>query len=117
MQEPQVTFTVRPIDASTSIIGVRGDLNILAEDTLMDAYAQASGPNTHTIILDLTALEYMNSGGIGLLAMLLIRMQPQNQRLLAFGLNEHYRHIFALSRLDEAITLYDSEAEALAGIV
>ncbi len=115
MQEPQVTFTVRPIDTSTSIIAVRGDLNILAENALMDAYAQANGPNTQTIILDFTALDYMNSGGIGLLAMLLIRMQRQHQRLLAFGLNEHYRHIMALSRMDEAIKIYNSEAAALEG--
>ncbi len=113
MRDSPATFTVRPISASTSIIGILGDLNVFAERALMDAYAQASGPATRTIILDFSGLDYMNSGGIGLLATLLIRMHRQGQRLLAFGLSEHYRHIFELSRLNEAIALYDTEATAL----
>jgi anti-sigma B factor antagonist len=54
----------------------------------------------------------MNSGGIGLLVTLLIRVQRQKQQLLAFGLNEHYEQIFELTRLNEAIGIYNSEAEA-----
>ena len=49
----------------------------------------------------------MNSGGIGLLVTLLVRANRQKQRLLAFGLNDHYRQIFELTRLDEAIGIYD----------
>jgi len=45
----------------------------------------------------------------------LIRAQRQRQRLLAYGLSEHYRQIFDLTRLNEAIGIYSSEAEALAG--
>jgi anti-sigma B factor antagonist len=113
MQESPATFTVHPIIATTSIISILGDLNVFAESALMDAYAQASGPATRTAILDLGSLDYMNSGGIGLLAMLLIRTHRQGQRVLAFRLSEHYRYIFELSRLNEAIALFDSEAAAL----
>jgi anti-sigma B factor antagonist len=56
----------------------------------------------------------MNSSGIGLLVTLLIRANRQNQRLLAYGLSEHYRQIFELTRLNEAIAIYDNEEEALA---
>ena len=56
----------------------------------------------------------MNSSGIGLLVMLLVRANRKRQRLLAFGLNEHYRQIFDLTRLDEAIAIHDDEAAALA---
>jgi anti-sigma B factor antagonist len=48
------------------------------------------------------------------LVTLLIRVKKQNQRLLAYGLAAHYRQIFQLTRLDEAIAIYSSEAEALA---
>jgi len=58
----------------------------------------------------------MNSSGIGLLVTLLIRANRQGQRLLAYGLNQHYRHIFELTRLNEAIHIYDAEAEALAAL-
>ena len=37
-----------------------------------------------------------------------------SQQLFAYGLNEHYRQIFELTRLDEAIGIYETEADALA---
>ncbi len=35
---------------------------------------------------------------------------------MAVGLTEHYRHIFELTRLDEAIHIFDTEAEAFAEV-
>jgi anti-sigma B factor antagonist len=34
--------------------------------------------------------------------------------VLAYGLSDHYRQIFELTRLDEAVGIHDSEADALA---
>jgi anti-sigma B factor antagonist len=53
----------------------------------------------------------MNSSGIGLLVTLLIRAQRQNQRLMAYGLDQHYQQIFELTRLNEAIGVFPSEME------
>ena len=80
----------------------------------MDAYAGRERGATRSIVLDFSGLDYMNSGGIGLLVTLLVRVQRQGQRLLAFGLTEHYRQIFELTRLDEAIGIHDTDAAALA---
>jgi anti-sigma B factor antagonist len=79
----------------------------------MAAYSQA-GEKTRAVVLDFSGLEYMNSGGIGLLVTLLVRANRQKQKLLACGLNDHYKQIFELTRLDEAIGIHDSEAAALA---
>src|SRR5436305_9247331 len=65
-------------------------------------------------MLNFTGLAYMNSSGIGLLVTLLIRINRQKQHLLCSGLSEHYKHIFELTRLSDAIKLYDTEPEALA---
>ena len=56
----------------------------------------------------------MNSSGIGLIVTLLIRINRQKQRMLAYGLSDHYRHIFELTRLDDAIKIFESEEAALA---
>lgn len=101
-------------DPSASVIRITGDVTADSETPLMDAYATATGGGARTIILDFGGLEYMNSGGIGLLVTLLVRVQRHGQRLLAAGLDDHYRQIFALTRLDEAIAIHDSEAAALA---
>lgn len=57
----------------------------------------------------------MNSGGIGLLVTTLIRAQRAGHALRAYGLTENYCQIFNLTRLDEAIGIYDDEASAVAG--
>jgi anti-sigma B factor antagonist len=105
-------MNVRYVNNLVSVIDIQGEVTAFAENMLMDAYTQASRGQTKAIVLNFSDLEYMNSGGIGLLVTLLIRVQRQKQQLLAFGLNEHYEQIFELTRLNEAIGIYNSEAEA-----
>ena len=109
-----VTMTVRKASANACIIDIKGEINAQAEDVLMDAYTQACSDNPKSIILNFEGLEYMNSSGIGLLVTLLIRANRQKQRLMAFGLSEHYLQIFELTRLNEAIAILANETEALA---
>ena len=100
--------------ANVSVIDIRGSVTAAAESALMDSYAQATAEGARNILLNFTNLEYMNSSGIGLLVTLLIRANRQGQHIAAFGLSPHYRDIFELTRLDEAIHIYDSEEAALA---
>lgn len=113
MPQAQVTMDVRRVDDDASIIDVQGELTAFAEEVLMDAYNQASDGKVRAIILNFEGLEYMNSSGIGLLVTLLIRVNREKQRLLTYGLSEHYRNIFQITRLDDAIGIHDSEEEAI----
>ena len=113
MSQPTLTMDVRSVDDSTSVIDIKGDVTSASESELMEAYNAAG--DSRRIALNFEGLEYMNSGGIGLLVTLLVRAKRQRQSILAFGLNDHYKQIFELTRLDDAIELYDSESEALAG--
>ena len=113
MPQAQVTMEVRNVAEGVSIIDVKGELTAFAEGVLMDAYGQASGGGVRAIVLNFEGLEYMNSSGIGLLVTLLIRVNRERQRLLTYGLSEHYRNIFQITRLDDAIGIYDSEHEAV----
>jgi anti-sigma B factor antagonist len=97
-------------------VDIKGEITSFAENVLMDAYTQASSEGSNAIVLNFEDLEYMNSGGIGLLVTMLIRANRQDQALLAYGLTDHYQQIFELTRLNEAIQIYGSEAEALAAV-
>ena len=116
MPQMAISMNVRRINERAAVVDIIGDLTAACEPVLMDAYAQASDAGTRAIILNFSGLTYMNSGGIGLLVTLLVRTNRQGQRLVAYGLNEHYREIFSLTRLDEAIAISDSEGEALSGV-
>ncbi len=113
MSDPQTVADVREVAAGVCVIDIRGDVTAASEEVLVAAYADAGERGATAVILSFTGLGYMNSGGIGLLVMLLVRARRHGQRVLAFGLSEHYRQIFELTRLDEAIGIFDSEAAAL----
>ena len=116
MSQANGMMTVRRVNPTASIIDIQGEVSASAEKALMDAYMEASTSTTSAIILNFSKLEYLNSSGIGLLVTLLIRANRQQQRLLAFGLSQHYRSIFEITRLSEAIGIYDTETQALAGV-
>ncbi len=113
MPQAQVKMNVRKAGGKAAIIDIEGELAAFAEGVLMDAYNQASADGARVIILNFEGLEYMNSSGIGLLVTLLIRINREKQRLLTYGLSEHYRSIFQITRLDDAIASYDAEDEAV----
>lgn len=114
MPQANVTINVRYANSKSAVLELKGEITPSAENALMDAYTEASAACARVIVLNFSDLDYMNSAGIGLLVMLLIRANRQGQQLLACGLSEHYRHIFELTRLNEAICICDTEAEALA---
>lgn len=116
MNQNTLSTGVRKLNQNVGIIDIHGDVTGFAENVLMDAFSQASNGSTSAILLNFTGLDYMNSSGIGLLVTLLIRTQRQKQRLIAYGLSEHYQEIFKLTRLNEAIGIYADEADALAAV-
>lgn len=116
MPEAKIAMSVREPAAGVRVIDISGEMTSFSEPVLAEAYEDAARPGVHTVILNFEGLEYMNSGGIGLLVTTLIRAQRHNQRLSAFGLSDHYREIFSLTRLDEAIAIYADEAAALASV-
>ncbi len=113
MTKADIQINVRTPSPKIAIMDIHGEINSYAENALMDAYTQSSSAGANAIILNFEGLEYMNSSGIGLLVTLLIRVQRQKQHLSAFGLSEHYRQIFELTRLNEAILIYENENAAL----
>lgn len=114
MSNTNIQIEVRKAGSNVATLDIRGEINANAEPALMEAYNQSTQMGARVVLLNFSDLEYMNSSGIGLLVTLLIRVKRQNQRLMAFGLSDHYRNIFNLTRLDEAIAIYNNESEALA---
>jgi anti-sigma B factor antagonist len=116
MTKANVKMDLRMPSDTIGIIDIQGEINTFAENALMDTYTRASSQGAQTIMLNFENLEYMNSGGIGLLVTLLIRAQRQGQQLMACNLSDHYQQIFDLTRLNEAITIYPDERQALAAM-
>src|SRR5512140_1795865 len=81
---------IRRVGEKTAVVDIRGEVTAACEPVLMSAYEAAGGGTTSRLVLNFAGLEYMNSGGIGMLVTLLVRANRQHQELAAYGLSEHY---------------------------
>lgn len=116
MSTANLILNVRKETNGVAVIDILGEVTGFAETALTEAYNQACIEANRAVVLNFSGLEYMNSSGIGLLVTLLIRAQRMKQKLLACGLSEHYRQIFELTRLNEAISIYPGEKEAVLSV-
>ena len=73
---------MRDADSEPSrAIDIAGDVTSASEDAADGGlHGRASAAGAKTIVLNFSGLDYMNSGGIGLLVTLLVRVQRQGQR-------------------------------------
>jgi len=108
----EVRFPLRQI----SIIDLGTELGIQAEDTLWQAYRQATNKDTRWVLFNFSATKYIDSAGIGLITLLLIQAEKDSLKLGAFGLIRHYRNIFVITQLDQVIKIFETEADALTKI-
>lgn len=114
MPTSDLTLDIREVAEGVRVIDIHGEITSFSDQEISGAHEKA-GDRAKAVILNFEGLQYMNSGGIGLLVTTLIRAQRAGHDLRAYGLSEHYRQIFSLTRLDEAISLYDDEESAVAG--
>jgi anti-sigma B factor antagonist len=110
---------VRVEDGPTGpMIRFSGRIDRDADAAVADAWTVASGlaiPGA-SVTLDLSEADYINSTGIALIVGLLARARKEGRAVGAYGLSDHYREIFAITRLSEFIHVYDDEASALGNV-
>ena len=92
-----------------AVLDLTGDVSAPAEHKLLEAYAKAGG--AATVLLDFSAVDYINSTGIALIVGLLAQARAAGQEVQARGLAEHYREIFRITRLSDFMTILDDEGD------
>ena len=95
-------------------IDLYGEINAFAAADLDEAFSQAETTDCPEILLNFANVEYINSTGIALIVGLVARANKKGRRLVICCLSDHYKEIFHITRLSEYVTIYPSEAAALA---
>jgi anti-sigma B factor antagonist len=95
------------------IIDLHGEIDAMAENALNSAYATATSDNPPAVLLNFSAVDYINSTGIALIVGLLAKARKTNCRVLACGLSDHYTEIFEITRLSDFMELFADEGSAL----
>ncbi|MEO6318061.1 MAG: STAS domain-containing protein [Acidimicrobiales bacterium] len=99
-------------DGAMAIVDLAGTIDGGAEAALDAAYAGAAELRAGTVALDFTRVEYINSTGIALLVSLLAKARRDGRPVLAWGLTDHYREIFEITRLADFLEVVADEQTA-----
>ena len=97
----------------TAIIELNGTINGQAEAALGKAYDEAVAGGAARLALGFGGTEYINSTGIALIVGLLARARKDGRPVAAYGLTEHYRELFEITRLADFMRIAKDEAAAL----
>lgn len=114
MPKSEVATTVRHRDGA-AVIDLVGDVNARAEQSLDDAWAEATREDTGAVVLNFEDAGYINSTGIALIVGLLAKARAHSIPIRAYGLTPHYREIFEITRLADFLAINPDEDSAVRG--
>ena len=108
---PGTPFDVRVEEADGAVaLRMSGDVNRTAQELLSDAYDSA-GPGP--VLLDFSQVDYINSTGIALIVGVLAKARAAGRPVRAFGLTDHYREIFQITRIADFMAIFEDESAAV----
>lgn len=97
-----LTATVRR-ENSAAVVDLSGRIDRDADEAFDEAWSQCAGADEVT--LNFESVDYINSSGIALIVGLLTKARTTGTKLRAFGLSDHYREIFEITRLSDFIAI------------
>jgi anti-anti-sigma factor len=103
-------------DGAVATLDLSGEINRGADDRMTSAYEEVSKTGVATILLNFTDVGYINSTGIAVIVAMMGRARSDGRQVSAFGLTEHYKELFDITRLSDFMHIYDDESTALAGV-
>jgi anti-anti-sigma factor len=108
--EPKVAVRRR---GDVAVLDIVGDIDRDADAALQEAYDLAVAEGGSGMLLNFCEVGYINSTGIAVIVSLLARARKERRTISAYGLTEHYRHIFNITRLSDFIGIYQDEDSAV----
>jgi stage II sporulation protein AA (anti-sigma F factor antagonist) len=98
---------------SVTLFDIQGDMTIVSEPFLKEAYQNAKDLGTSKILLKFDQNAYINSGGIAVLIQLLAETKKNNQQVAITGLSAHFKKIFNMVGITKFAKIYNSVDEAV----
>jgi anti-sigma B factor antagonist len=96
------------------ILSLRGSLDAMTSPRLKAEVVAISDAKHLKIVVDLSALNLVDSTGVGVLISLFKRIRSQEGQVYFAGLQAQPKEVFRLLRLDRSLDLFASVDDALA---
>lgn len=108
MEQTEFAAEIRS-EGDRAVLVLRGEISGGAEGGLLEAYGRVR--DSQVVLLDFSAVDYINSTGIALIVGILAEARKKGQTMQAAGLAPHYREIFRITRLSDFMTILDERED------
>lgn len=96
-----------------SVLRLRGDLDAFTEDRLRSAIGGVLNQSTELLVVDLSALGFMDCGGLSVLVWAHQRLAEQERQLLLTGAQPIVQRLIRLTGLDTYLHFSTAETAGL----
>ena len=95
---------------------VFGDISSTSKDLILGDYHALDG-SAAKVLLDFTAVEYINSSGIAIIIQMLLEAGKSGAHAFGiFGLSPHFQKVFTMVGINKYAALYPDESMAMAAL-
>lgn len=109
-----VSVASRTVDGRT-VVDVTGEIDVYTAPTLREKLSALVDAGHRDLVVDLTAVRFMDSTGLGLLVGILKRLRGLDGRLQLVIDSERLLKVFRITALTQVFTIVATVDEALAG--
>jgi anti-anti-sigma factor len=103
----------KQMESGYAVITISGRLAMGGETEKLNAAVNALLQKDHKkFVLDIAALDYVDSSGVGMLVSCLTNVKKAGGDLKVVGANQRIRRIFNMTGIDRLMQLFDTVSEA-----
>lgn len=92
-------------------LALTGEFDLASTQQFHDALARVADDGAKTLVVDLTALEFMDSSGLRSLVMANDRLKAAGQRMVIVPGPPHIRRVFEITQLESRLELVDDPSQ------
>ena len=113
-QESGTVKEVRQVGAAT-VVSLAGEVDLHHTPEVHRVLVAACQGQPRLLVVNLEAVRYLDSSGIGTLVEVFRRVNGYGGKLVLCGLNDRVHSVFEITKLDRFFKICQSEEEALSG--
>lgn len=105
---------VKENNGSVQLLRLRGRIDIQASHELSDSLMETLDPDVRTLVMDLSAIEYISSSGLKNLLQIRRKLRDLGGAVVLCGVKSHLAKVLKVVGFDLLFPIVETEEEALA---
>jgi len=87
------------------VVKVRGEVDLRTSPQLREALLESAQSTSGPLLIDLSAVGYMDSSGVGTMVYVKREVERAGRRVVLIGLQPRVRSVFEITHLDKFFTI------------